>query len=73
MPEFQISYFRSKTGPMTFAVSPDPNGLSFPDPSDWEFRRTEALNPAVVFPGSELADWLAAFKRDGYCILDNQS
>jgi hypothetical protein len=72
MPEFQISYFRSKTDPMTFAVSPDPNGLVFPKPAEWEFQRTETLNPDVVFPGSELAGWLAAFKRDGYCILANQ-
>ncbi len=72
MPEFQISYFQNKTDPMTFAVSPDSHGLVFPDPSDWEFQRTETLNPVVVSPGSELAGWLEAFKRDGYCILTSQ-
>lgn len=72
MPEFQISYYRKKTDPMIFAVSPDPYGLVFPDPSEWEFQRTETLNPDVVFPSSELAGWLEAFKRNGFCILARQ-
>jgi hypothetical protein len=67
--QFAISFYRSKSDPTAFAVSPDPNGLVFPNPSEWELERTETLNPTVVLPGSELAIWLEAFKRDGYCLL----
>lgn len=69
MPTFQVSYFQKKSDPMIFAVSPDPYGLVFPDPSEWEFQRTETLNPDVILPGSQIAGWLEEFKRKGYCIL----
>ncbi|MDR3422978.1 MAG: hypothetical protein P4L80_17320 [Xanthobacteraceae bacterium] len=72
MSEIQVAFFRSKADPTTFAVSPDRNGLVFPNPEEWEFERTETINPTLVLRDSELALWLEAFKRDGYCIFTAQ-
>jgi hypothetical protein len=69
MGKFQITFYRSKIRPLAFAVSPDPTGLVFPDPSQWEPRLTQMADPSQAFEGSELRHWQEAFKRDGYCLL----
>ncbi len=69
MAEIQVAIYRSRADLAAFAVSPDLNGRVFPDPLLWDFWRTETINPAKAFPGSEIAVWLEAFKRDGYHVL----
>ncbi len=52
------------------AVSPVSTNLVFPEPDDWELERQDIINTDLVPPGSEIAVWLDAFRRLGYCVLD---
>jgi hypothetical protein len=44
--------------------------LVFPEPDDWELERQDIINTDRVEPGTEIATWLEAFRRLGYCILE---
>jgi hypothetical protein len=49
---------------------PFPPTLSFPKPDDWELERQDIINTDRVEPGTEIAAWLEAFRRLGYCVLE---
>ena len=44
--------------------------LVFPEPDDWELERQDIINTDRVEPGTEIAAWLEAFRRLGYCVLE---
>jgi hypothetical protein len=69
MPEIQITFYRHRTRPDEFAASPDPNGVVFPNPNEWEVFRQQIINTDAVLPRSEVATWLETFERHGYCLL----
>lgn len=70
MPQLLVTFFHNRTRPGVFAVSPVSTNLVFLDPDDWESDRQEVINTDRVLPGSEIATWLEAFRRVGYCILE---
>jgi hypothetical protein len=70
MPKLQVTFFRHRRRPGVFAVSPVSTNLVFLEPDDWELDRQEIIAPDLVSPGSEIAGWLRAFRRLGYCVLE---
>jgi hypothetical protein len=72
MAQIPVSFFRRKSNPMSFAVTPDQTGRILPDPDDWNFMRAGTIDPADVqaFPDAEIHTWLRAFQQTGYCLLD---
>ena len=70
MPRLQVTFYRHRTRPGVSAVSPVSTNLVFPEPDDWELERQDIINTDLVEPGTEIAAWLEAFRRLGYCILE---
>jgi hypothetical protein len=70
MTRLLVTFYRHRTRPGVVAVSPVSNNLVFPEPDDWELERQDIINTDQVLPGSEIAAWLEAFRRLGYCILE---
>ena len=70
MPQLQITFYRHRTRPGVIAVSPVSTNLVFPEPDDWELERQDIINTDRIAPGSEIATWLEAFRRLGYCVLE---
>jgi hypothetical protein len=69
MPNIQITFFRHRRRPGVLAVSPISTSLVFIEPDDWELERQEIIDIERVSPDSEIAAWLASFRRLGYCVL----
>ena len=69
MPRLQLTFFRHRTRPGIFAVSPVSTNLVFLKPDDWELERQEVVSPDLISPGSEIAVWMESFRRLGYCVL----
>ena len=64
-------YVLSSSNPTgVIAVSPVSTNLVFPEPDDWELERQDIINTDRVEPGTEIATWLEAFRRLGYCVLE---
>jgi hypothetical protein len=70
MPWLQVTFYRHRTRPGVIAVSPVSTNLVFPEPDDWELERQDIINTDLIVPGSEIASWLEAFRRLGYCVLE---
>ena len=70
MARLQVTFYRHRTRPGVIAVSPVSTNLVFPEPDDWELERQDVINTDLVVPGSEIASWLDAFRRLGYCVLE---
>jgi hypothetical protein len=70
MTRLLVTFYRHRTRPGVVAVSPVSTNLVFPEPDDWELDRQDIINTDLVLPGSEIATWLEAFRRLGYCVLD---
>jgi len=70
MPKLQVTFFRHRTRPGIFAVSPVSTNLVFFEPDDWELDRQEIIDPDLASPGSEVTVWLGAFRRLGYCVVE---
>jgi hypothetical protein len=70
MARLLVTFYRHRTRPGVVAVSPVSNNLVLPEPDDWELERQDIINTDQVLPGSEIAGWLEAFRRLGYCILE---
>ena len=70
MTRLLVTFYRHRTRPGVVAVSPVSTNLVFPEPDDWELDRQDIINTDRVLPGSEIAAWLEAFRRLGYCVLD---
>lgn len=70
MTRLLVTFYRHRTRPGVVAVSPVSTNLVFPEPDDWELDRQDIINTDRVLPGSEIATWLEAFRRLGYCVLD---
>jgi hypothetical protein len=70
MTRLLVTFYRHRTRPGVVAVSPVSNNLVLPEPDDWELERQDIINTDQVLPGSEIAAWLEAFRRLGYCILE---
>jgi hypothetical protein len=69
MSKLQITFFRHRRQPGVLAVSPVSTSLVFIEPDDWELQRQEIIDVERVPPDSEIAAWLASFRRFGYCVL----
>lgn len=69
MRDYEVSFYRNKIDSSAWAVSPDPTGLAFPDPSNWDLYLTQMVYPRRAIEGCELRQWEKAFRRDGYCLL----
>ena len=70
MSRLLVTFYRHRTRPGVIAVSPVSTNLVFPEPDDWELERQDIINTDRVEPGTEIATWLKAFRRLGYCILE---
>ena len=70
MPKLQVTFFRHRTRPGIFAVSPVSTNLVFFEPDDWELDRQEIIDPDRASTSSEITVWLGAFRRLGYCVLE---
>lgn len=70
MTRLLVTFYRHRTRTGVVAVSPVSTNLVFPEPDDWELERQDIINTDLVVPGSEIAVWLEAFRRLGYCVLD---
>jgi hypothetical protein len=70
MPRLLVTFYRHRTRPGVTGVSPVSTNLVFPEPDDWELERQDIINTDRVEPGTEIATWLEAFRRLGYCILE---
>jgi hypothetical protein len=70
MARLQVTFYRHRTRPGVVAVSPVSTNLVFPEPDDWELERQGVINTDLVVSGSEIASWLEAFRRLGYCVLE---
>src|SRR4029079_18328077 len=70
MPKLQVTFFRHRTRPGVFAVSPVSTNLVFFEPDDWELDRQEVIAPDRISPDSDIAVWLESFRRLGYCVLE---
>jgi hypothetical protein len=70
MTRLLVTFYRHRTRRDVVAVSPVSTNLVFPEPNDWELERQDIINTDLVLPGSDIAVWLEAFRRLGYCILD---
>ena len=70
MSRLQVTFYRHRTRPGVIAVSPVSTNLVFPEPDDWELERQDIINTDRVEPGTEIAAWLEAFRRLGYCVLE---
>ncbi len=71
MAQIPVYFYRHKTRFGIYAVSPDANGLIFPNPDEWELERRQNIETSGVLPGTEIATWIEAFKQRGYCLLGN--
>jgi hypothetical protein len=70
MTQLLVTFYRHRTRPGGVAVSPVSNNLVLPEPDDWDLERQNIIDTDQVLPGSEIAAWLEAFRRLGYCILE---
>ncbi len=70
MTRLLVTFYRHRARPGVVAVSPVSNNLVFPEPDQWELERQDIIDTDQVLPGSEVATWLEAFRRLGYCILE---
>jgi hypothetical protein len=70
MPRLLVTFYRHRTRPGVVAVSPVSTNLVFPEPEEWELERQDIINTDLVPPGSEIAIWLEAFRRLGYCVVE---
>jgi hypothetical protein len=70
MTRLLVTFYRHRTRPGVVGVSPVSTNLVFPEPDDWELERQDIINTDLVLPGSEIAVWLEAFRRLGYCVID---
>jgi hypothetical protein len=70
MTRLQVTFYRHRTRRGVIAVSPVSTNLVFPEPDDWELERQDIINTDLILPGSEIARWLEAFRRLGYCVLE---
>jgi hypothetical protein len=70
MTQLLVTFYRHRTRPGVVAVSPVSNNLVLPEPDDWDLERQNIIDTDQVLPGSEIAAWLEAFRRLGYCILE---
>jgi hypothetical protein len=70
MPRLQVTFYRHRTRPGVIAVSPVSTNLVFPEPDDWELERQDIINTDLIVPGWEIATWVEAFRRLGYCVLE---
>lgn len=70
MSRLQVTFYRHRTRPGVIAVSPVSTNLVFPEPDDWELERQDIINTDRVEPGTEIAAWLEAFRRLGYCVRE---
>jgi hypothetical protein len=70
MTRLLVTFYRHRTRPGVVAVSPVSTNLVFPEPNDWELERQDIINTDLVLPGSEIAIWLEAFRRIGYCVVE---
>jgi hypothetical protein len=72
MNSFEVTFYRSKSVPVRFAVSPDPTGSLFPDPSNWEPQFSQMVHPrqAAAFEGAQLNRWMTNFAAGGYSFCD---
>jgi hypothetical protein len=69
MPQIPVYFYHHKTKFGVYAVSPVANGLLFPNSDEWELERQQNIEITGVLPGTEIATWIEAFKRQGYCLL----
>ena len=70
MTQLLVTFYRHRTRPGVVAVSPVSNNLVLPEPDGWDLERQNIIDTDQVLPGSEIAAWLEAFRRLGYCILE---
>jgi hypothetical protein len=72
MNALEVTFYRGKSAPSRFAVSPDPTGSILPDPSDWEAQFSQMVHPrrAAAFEGAQLNRWMTSFAARGYSLCD---
>ncbi len=65
---YEISFFRKKEDPFSFAVTRDKTGSMLPSPHEWQHWFSQQAYPELALEGGALRRFEAGFRERGYYL-----